>query len=253
MIITRLYKDTVELCFDEKRHRFTVKGKPVLSVTAAISIIDKSRPLIYWATGLTRDFLMENLNTLIKDTKGDKISSLIEEGIKQHSIKKQQAADIGTKVHDWAEKFIKAKSKKEWPEIPKETEVYNGITAFLKWVEEYDVKFISSEKHIYSRKHKYAGIMDAEAIIQGKLSVVDFKTSKAVYPEYRFQVAGYQAASEEERGKPYPGNKWLARFGKDDGEFEAHEYAEHDKDFKAFLSALNLRKRLKELDVWRKK
>ncbi len=179
-MITKLYKGEVELVFEEKRHRFTVKGKSILSVTGATSVIDKSRPLIYWATRLTRDFLMENLDSLIKDTKGDKISSLIEEAIKQHSIKKQKAADIGTQVHDWVEQFIKAKTKKDYPEIPKETEVYNGVTAFLKWVEEYDVKFVSSEKQIYSRKYKYAGIMDAEAIIKRKLCVVDFKTSKRI-------------------------------------------------------------------------
>jgi hypothetical protein len=31
---------------------------------------------------------------------------------------------------------------------------------------------ISSEKIIYSKKHKYAGIMDAEAIIKRKLCVI---------------------------------------------------------------------------------
>jgi len=249
MIITKLYDGTIELCFDEARHRFTINDKSVFpSVTAAIGVIDKSRPLIYWAVGLTKDFLLGNLQALIDDTKGDKIASLIEEAVKQHSIKKQQAADIGTQVHDWVEKFIKAKTKKDWPEIPKEPQVYNGISAFLKWVDEYEVKFISSEKHIYSKKYKYAGIMDAEAIIKRKLCVIDFKTSKGIYPEMFFQVAAYQAAAEEESGKEYSGNKWLARFDKETGEFEAHEFAEQDKDFEAFLAALKLKRRLSELE-----
>ncbi len=253
MIVTRLYKGEIELCFEEGRHRFTVNGKSVLSVTAATSVVDKSRPLIYWATGLARDFLMENLKKLIADTQGDKIAALINEAVKQHQIKKEKAADVGTQVHDWVEQFIKAKTEKDWPVIPKDPQVYNGINAFLKWVDEYKVKFLSSEKQIYSRKYKYAGIMDAEAIIDRRKCVIDFKTSKAIYPEFRMQVAAYQGAAEEESGKLYSGNKWLVRFGKDDGEFEAHEYAEHDKDYKAFLSALTLRRRLKELDTWKKK
>src|SRR3990167_8700086 len=211
MSITKLYKGEVELEFDEARHIFKVQGKYVLSVTAATSVVDKSRPLIYWAVGLTQSYLMENLKKMIDDTKGDKIVALIEEAAKQHQVKKQEAADIGTQVHDWIEKFIKAENKKDIPKIPKEAPIYNGISAFLKWVDEYDVKFLSSEKQVYSRKHHYAGIMDAEAVIRGKKCVVDFKTSKGIYPEFRFQVAAYQAAVEEETGKAYSGNKWLAR------------------------------------------
>jgi hypothetical protein len=248
-MIVKLYDGSIELCFDEARHRFTVNEKSIISVTGVTSIIDKSRPLIYWAVGLTKDFLMGNLQVLIDDTKGDKIAAIIDEAVKQHSIKKEKAADVGTQVHVWVEQFIKAKSKKEWPEIPKDPQVFNGISAFLKWVDEYEVKFISSERLIYSKKHKYAGIMDAEAIIKKRLCVIDFKTSKAIYPEMRFQVAAYQGAAEEESGKEYPGNKWLARFDKETGEFEAHEFAEQDKDFKAFLAALDLRRRLKELEI----
>jgi len=248
-VITKLYKGTIELHFDEARHRFTVNGESILSVTAGTSIIDKSRPLMFWAVGLSKDFLMGNLSDLIKDKKGDKIVALIEEAAKQHIIKKEKAADIGTQVHDWAEQFIKAKTKKDQPALPKDPLVYNGVSAFLKWVDENNVRFLSSEKHIYSKKYNYAGIMDAEAVIKGKTCVVDFKTSKAIYPEFRFQVAAYQQAGEEESGKEYAGDKCLVRFGKDDGEFEVHAYGDQDKDFKAFLSALTLRRRLKELEI----
>jgi len=250
MVSVKLYDGTIELCFDEARHRFTVNGNPVFpSVTGATGVIDKSRPLIYWAVGLTKDFLMGNLQALIDDTKGDKIAAIIDEAVKQHSIKKQEAADVGTQVHAWVEAFIKAKSKKDWPEIPKDPQVFNGITAFLKWVDEYEVEFKSSEKLIYSRKYKYAGIMDAEAVIKRKLCVIDFKTSKAIYPEMRFQVAAYQAAAEEESEKEYSGNKWLVGFDKKTGECDPHEFAEQDKDFEAFLAALKLRRRLKELET----
>jgi len=249
-MITKLYNNTIELDFDEVKHRFAINGKSIISVTGATSVIDKSRPLIFWAVGLAKEHLMTNLQTLIDDTKGDKIATLIEEAVKQHSIKKQKAADVGTQIHDWVEMFIKAKSKKDWPEIPKDPQVCNGVTAFLKWVDECEVKFISSEKIVYSKKHKYAGIMDAEAIIKRKLCVIDFKSSKAIYPEMRFQVSAYQAAAEEESGKEYAGNKYLARFDKETGEFETHEFAEQDKDFEAFLAALTLRRRLKELEVY---
>ena len=248
----KLYKGTVDLEFDEARHLFTANGDKVISVTACTSVIDKSGPLIYWAVGLARDFLLGNIKGLVKDTKGDDIVKLIEEASKQHRIKKQEAADVGTQVHKWVELFIKAKTDNDTPKIPDDPKVFNGISAFLKWVDEHKVKFLSSEKHIYSKKYKYAGIMDAEAVIGGKTCVVDFKTSKGIYPEFRLQVAAYQAAVEEETGKDYSGDKWIVRFGKEDGEFEAHQFGEQTEDFKAFLSALTLRKRLKELDTYNK-
>ena len=248
-MVVKLYDSNIELDFDEARHRFTINGKSIISVTAVTSVVDKSRPLIYWAVGLAKNYLMENLQVLIDDIKGDKIAALIEEAAKQHSIKKEKAADVGTQIHDWVEQFIKAKSKKDWPEIPKDPQVFNGIAAFLKWVDEYEVEFRSSEKIVYSKKYHYAGIMDAEAVIKRKLCVIDFKSSKAIYPEMRFQVAAYQAAAEEENGKEYSGNKYLARFDKETGEFDVHEFAEQDKDFRAFLAALELRRRLKELET----
>ncbi len=239
-MITKLYRGTVELDFNEAKHMFTVNGKWVPSVTFGTGVIDKSRPLIYWAVGLTKDYLLANLKDLIADNKGDKIASLIDEAAKQHSIRKQQAADIGTQVHEWAEKFIKAKSKKDYPEIPKDPKVYNGVTAFLKWVDEYDVKFLSSEKFIYSKKHDYAGIMDAEAVIKGKTCVIDFKTSNGIYPEHFLQICGYLIAREEEMDKKYDGAV-IIRFGKENGEFEVKNIIDIKKYSEGFLAALKLK------------
>lgn len=244
----KLYNNTVELSFDENRHIFKANGTNVISVTACTSIIDKSRPLIYWAVNLSRDYMLANIKDLIADSKGDDILRLIEEASKQHSIKKEEAATAGTEAHKWCELFIKAKTKKDYPELPKDPKVYNAVTAFLKWVDEHEVKFIDSEKHVYSKKYKYAGIMDASAVINRKKSVIDFKTSKGFYNEFRFQVAAYQAADEEETGKEYSGDKWIVKFDKETGEFDARQFDGQKEDFKAFLSCLNLRMRLKELD-----
>lgn len=240
-MITQLYKGSIELVFEEARHRFTVGGKPVISVTNATGIIDKSRPLIYWAVGLTKDFLMQNLKNLIDDKKGDKIVALIEESIQQHRIKKERAADIGTQVHDWAEQFIKAKTKKDQPKLPDDPQVYNGVSAFLRWVDEREITFVSSEKQIYSKKYNYAGIMDAEAIIDGKLCVVDFKTSKAIYPEHFIQTCGYLIASEEESKKKYD-KAIIIRFGKETGEFEVQEILDIEKYKKGFFACLELKR-----------
>jgi len=122
----------------------------------------------------------------------------------------------------------------------------NGVTAFLRWIKEYKVKFIESERLVYSKKYDYVGLMDLKARINGKLALVDFKTSKGVYNEYRYQVAAYLYADQEESGDKYE-ECWIIKFDKDDGNFEAHKIEDFEDDYKAFLGALQVKKREKVL------
>lgn len=247
MIEEKLYGGRITLQFDERKHRFTVNGRPVpFSVTGCTGVIDKPA-LKYWAANLSRDFLLANLDTLVNSRSEDEITALVREAALQHTRYTKKAADIGTQIHKWAEAFIKAKTKKDIPPLPDDPLVHNGVTAFLKWVDEEKVKFVSSERMIYSKRYGYAGIMDAEAVVRRRLRVVDFKTSNAIYPEMRYQTAAYQKASEEESGKPYSGHRIIVRFGKTDGEFDAVECKEVDEDYEVFLACLTIKQRTVEL------
>lgn len=247
----KLYENKITIDFYEGRHSYIIRetGKRPLSVTACTGIIDKSRPLIIWATRLAQTHLCECLKNGVEITE-----ETIQVAITQHQTYKKAAATIESAVHEWAESYIKAKVKERRElEMPEDPKVLNGVIAFLKWVEENKIKFISSEQIIYSKKHDYVGIMDCKFTMgREKHKIIhcgDFKTSKAIYSEYRYQVAGYQGADEEESGEVY-GTKWIIRFGKDDGEFEAREFGEHDKDYKTFLACLSIRRREKELSKY---
>jgi len=87
--------------------------------------------------------------------------------------------------------------------------------------------------------------MDAEAVIKRKLCVIDFKTSKAFYPEHYIQTCGYLIASEEESGKKYD-KAIVIRFGKENGEFEFQEITDIERYKKGFLAALELKRCLTE-------
>ena len=241
-----LYKGKIHIEFTEASHRYIVKepGARPLSVTACTGIIDKSRPLIYWATGLAKDHLLGLCGSGKKITEED-----IETAVGLHAVRKEEAATIGSLVHAFAENHIKG-VKQEIPEDPK---VANGVIAFLKWKDENKIKFLASEQIVYSKKHGYVGIMDCKFTMGGpeKHKIIhagDFKTSKAIYPEMMAQVSAYQEADSEESGCEY-GDKWIIRFGKDDGEFEAKSYplSQHKKDFSAFLGCLAVKKWLKDL------
>jgi len=70
-------------------------------------------------------------------------------------------------AHKWCEEHIQGKN----PKMPINQEVQSAVNAFLDWEKKHKVKFISTELKIYSKKYKYAGTMDFEAEIDGKLPV----------------------------------------------------------------------------------
>jgi len=235
----KLYEGKEIIRFDEVRHSFwNQKGERLIGVTSATGVIDKSGPLMYWAVNTTRDYLLDLLKRGIKITETE-----IETASKQHRIFKKKAADIGTAIHEWVANWIDGKK----PEMPDNEKVVNGITAFLKFQKEHKFKWIESERVVYSKKYKFAGFLDAVALDKKSRYLVDFKSSKGIYSPMLFQTAGYQLAYEEEIGKKFD-KRIIIKFGKEDGNFEVMELNDYEKDKEAFLSALNLKRRLKELD-----
>jgi len=225
--------------FDEEKHRYTINGRIIVFVTQVTGIIDKSGPLIGWAVKLFREFLLKKLNA------GEPITEeAIHEGSRQHAIKKQEAADIGTQIHEWVNQYITGKK----PPIPEIEQVKNGVLAFLKWIDENKVKFLASEEIVYSKKHDFAGILDAEAIVNKERCIVDFKSSNGIYNEMFYQVAAYQCAKEEMTKKKYD-TRWIIQFGKDTGEFIAHRIDDYKRDLSAFLGALAIKRREIELKM----
>ena len=246
IIETKVGKETI--FFDEEPHKFwrMENGKKVRisGVTTFTGIIDKSTPLIIWATRLSGAYLKDLLKngTIIGESE-------IDTAIKQHQIRKQEAADTGTQIHALVSAWI----KQEQINIPADLDpkIRNGFDAFLKFQTEHKAKWLESEFIVYSETFDFAGIADAVAEIDGKLVLVDFKSSNSLYPEHAFQAAAYQLAYEEMTGKKID-HRLIIRFGKEDGEFEVKKYEENDKDINGFLACVNLKRRLKELDTYKK-
>ncbi len=223
--------------FDDEKHRFWIGtgGEWIPSVTSFTGVVDKSTVLIGWAIKLMREFLLQK----IRD--GESINEYdVEEASQQHRKRKEEAADVGTQIHDIVSKWI----KKQKYEIPDNEKVRNGFEAFLNFQKEHGYKWIDSEKIVYSAKHGYAGILDATAFDKNKKRVlVDFKSSNGIYPEYYLQTAGYQIAEEEQTKKKFD-YRVIIKFGKENGSFQAVEIHDKTQDKKAFLAALELKKRI---------
>lgn len=272
----QLYNGEVEITFYPDSHRYKLAGEKsyLLSATAITGIIDKSRVLIPWAVGLTGSYLRKYL----EEHQGEKFTSeelapIIEEALNQHNQKREEAADTGSQVHDMAERIGMALKNNESieditkeisemdsasknPELSEEEanklqNVVNGITAFIDWVVDHNVKFIECERMVYSKKHKFVGITDAIIEIDGKRYLIDYKTSKGVYSNMYYQVAGYTIAYEEETGIKLDG-QMLIHFNKENGQFAVKDITPEENAInqETFLHCLAVKQREKELNIY---
>jgi len=250
--IYSLYNGKIKLIFDDVKHTYKVNEKVVYGVTSITSVISKPG-LVYWAANAGAQKFAEFVKPgLVLD---ELLIKQIVDIIKSaHVETKNKSADIGTMIHEWLEQFLRAGlSKKTLPKKPVNSEMKNAINAFLEWAKNNKVKFLESERKIYSKKYNYAGTCDAVAIVNGELTIIDFKTTNAVYPEMFLQTVAYQKAFEEETGKKVIKNLIL-RLYKEIPEkgippFEVLETTNHEENFKTFLAC----KRIYEWQMENKK
>jgi hypothetical protein len=225
-----------ELVFDEKAHAYTWGDQFVPGVTTILGCINKPA-LMPWAVKMTRDYWLEALKS--GRTDHDKIHK---ESWNAHKKFSKAAADIGSNVHAYAEAALKGLPL---PELLTD-EAKRGAEAFHKWQNAHKIKLLASERRIFSLEHFYAGTADLIAEIDGEYCVGDFKTSSGIYPEMRLQTAAYQNAIQEEKGFQVQ-SRWIVRFDKKTGEFEAKRFSDFDLDFMGFKSALGLHRALQSI------
>lgn len=144
-----------------KDHTVYINSKniEVPSATTVLKVINKPA-LVYWANSL---------------------------GYKHQSIKKvlEESSAIGTDFHDMLSNYTMGK------EISGE-HLNDAITLFLlfkDWAEENEYKAIISEQKLVG--DEYGGTLDAISSINGKIYMVDYKTSKNIYSSMFLQLAGY--------------------------------------------------------------
>lgn len=253
----------VELNFDKKLHAYRVDGKPVASATKVLSVISKPA-LIPWALKQGSEWLERNL--FIDDDEDDKVKPFkytsrlglgaIIKGVKSaYRGSSGNALETGSTAHQWIEDALEVFIGTEGnfgddnlPDLPDDPDACNSIEAFKIWVGDNDIDFISSEEKIYSRQDNYAGTLDCAAYVNGSLCIIDWKTSKGIYPEYHLQNAAYAQAWEDIHGRQVE-QTLVLRLDKATGRYQEgfQSRVEWVRNYEAFVSALNLFNRLKEL------
>lgn len=225
-----------ELEFDPEVHAYKWGGAFVPGVTSILQCLGKPA-LIPWAVKLASDHWLKSVEEGRTDFK-----DIYKESKNAHKKTLKDAANIGHNVHDYAEKYFK---KSELPKL-KTDQAKKGVEAFHKWIDSHSVEILASEKRLFSKEYYYAGSCDFIARIDGVLGLGDIKTSSGIYPEMRFQTAAYQHAVQEETNRKLD-VRWIIRFDKKTGEFEAKSFYAFDLDFSGFKAALTLHKTLQAM------
>jgi len=120
------------------------------------------------------------------------------------TVKKQSASE-GTLMHETIEQILIGQSPVIDPTIAP------AVEAFLKFKEEENIQVDEQfvEKQIVHFEERYAGTLDALALIGGKFGVLDIKTSQAIYRDYDLQTAAYMAAIQNEHKNIQ--TRWILR------------------------------------------
>lgn len=236
------YKDTNDF---KEQCGYTINDVWYPRVTKIVSI--KSKPALYYYYGEAKSYKAAQNTT-------------------------EQSAKEGTAIHEAVEGLLLGQN----PDIP--TSIAPAVNAFLEFYGKQNIHVTPElvERRIVNYDHRYAGTVDAVALIGGKMGVLDIKTSQAVYRDYSLQTSAYMDALKNEFHNLQ--TRWILRidqiqrclrcgailrtkggrekvkidwrnslqknceheWGPMEGDIELQEFPYWQKDFEAFLGAKKL-------------
>ena len=229
---------------------YDIDGKKLPSVTTILGILNKPA-IMPWAVKMTAECYEDEMHNfydplacqfIVPDTA---LPIMTAKAKKAYRTKSTEAMDIGTKVHDAIQNWIESDGKMQPEEIADE-QIRAGLEGFLAWGNEHEVEIISFEQ-VVSNGSTYAGRYDLLARVDGKLTLIDFKTSTGIWDEYWLQTAAYAAALQPEIKEPIEVIAIL-RIDKHTGQIEyesKEEWAMHAVAFNTLANFYQLNKQLK--------
>lgn len=171
----------VEQVKSVRRQKATYKtssGELVPGVTTILAL--RAKPaLVEWAFRIGKD--NNNLNSL-----REYVDDLADIGTCAHYILDCLLREVVPDLGDFSPNVVAA------AQVP--------VGKFMEWTRGKKVEVIHADLEMVSDRHRFGGKLDVFASIDGRRTVVDFKTGKNIYLEAVIQVAAY-AELLKERGE----------------------------------------------------
>ena len=180
------------LTFNPGNHTYRLDGQWVPGVTSILGCLDK--PAIpKWAAGVVAEYVADHPDDI--ETLRGLGRKIMVDALKNKPWETRDAAgDRGTSLHDALEALL------IHGEVDVPDEHVPVIENALQFLDDWQIEPILTEAAVGSREHRYAGKLDLIAHYrrpdtgQTGVAIFDWKSGRALYPEYAWQLTAYAFA-----------------------------------------------------------
>jgi hypothetical protein len=161
-------------------------GARVPGVTSLLGDGVPKPALINWAGNATAEAAIDRWDELAGMSPAKRLAALQ----KARYADRDQAANRGTEVHTFAERYIAGE------EVPIPDAIAGHVESYVQFVDDWQPDPVLIEAVVMSHRHGYAGTLDLIAEIPGRGRVLlDVKTSRSgIFGETALQLAAYRYA-----------------------------------------------------------
>jgi len=158
-----------------------------------------------------------------------------------------EKAKIGTLAHQMIADYLKGVTTdtSEYSKVQID-QAENATLSFFEWEKTHPIEPILIEERMVSELHKFGGTIDCLGRINGSLCLLDFKTSRGIFPEMLIQVVAYRQLLVEYGHKIDQAT--ILRIGRTEDEgFEERLVNHLDKRWQIFQHCLEIYRLQKEV------
>lgn len=223
--------------FNKDKHEYLLDGKRMTGCTTILGVLAKPA-LIPWAAKMAIEHIRKNAEK--KEDNYIVSEQILDDAQKAHAKRKEKAGDYGTQTHEILSEIVADVIANSEGFIRSGKNQNKSIQNFLDWAIKNKVKFLETEKIIYSEKLFVAGTVDFVCEIDGQVWIGDFKTTgSGVYPEHFFQCAGYHLMLED-MGLYQNVSGYIILNLKEDGEFIEKRSISNEENRKIFTNCVEI-------------
>jgi hypothetical protein len=154
---------------------------------------------------------------------------------------KEKAGDVGTIAHALIHEHLTGIHFDRSDYLPMDIDIAkNAFIAYLQWEQDQDLSVCSCELPLVHEELLYGGTIDLLADLNGRFTLIDFKSSNRLYAEHRIQVAAYRELIHHVYDC-YPDNI-LLHLNKETGLPTLHELKDLSKEWEVFQHLLEINK-----------
>src|SRR5262252_3332804 len=190
--------EVTKLSHHSRARFYSIRGRQLPSVTTILDVIAKPALGPWYAKEERRYFEAAMLEVLARPGARDPeyvLSAVAEAvtGVKAADRERQKAAAIGTAIHAGIEWHLRTRLGEDAglePRLP-EAAIW-GVESWKDWAQNVDLQPLAIERAVYCELCGYAGTLDLYARVAGGLSVIDWKSGRAIYAEAFLQNVAYR-------------------------------------------------------------